>query len=290
MPILSMHIRFGALLKPSICTLGVFFLLGIGIIFAQPVQPFSPATPAEELVAPEPEGEAEVETTGDAEKTHWRLYLTASDQWAFNMHPFFSLTREGVYKKSNSPASNSLFIGSRITDTSPKPNLSKQILHVFPPFGIERIFPTTFFPRGIGVQFGHYALGQDSTDALDEDPTFQNQVKMNLYVYTLLFDFYIYNPIEAGINYFFGVGAGSLEAVFLATPFNTRTTKFTLRESVGITRLGLEVKGQTWGLRYALSHLKFDEVEIKSNPYSNNTNTLIDLNGTLFRIALFRQF
>ncbi len=285
-------------LKFSSITLGLI-LLGVTVPHAQPIQPAQPfipiQPPAPLLAVPENpqdppliEGEAKF---GDTSETYWRLYLSMDEHWSFDIHPFYSITRESIYQNAKSPSSNSLFVGTRSTDKNPTPGLGKRLIHALPSFGVEWVVPTFFFPRGIGIQFERYALGQDSADALEEGRTLQNQENMTLYLHIVSIDFYIYNPTEAGLNYFWGVGFGALEAVFLARPFGTSISRpLTVSETTGITRFGLEVKGEQWGIRYALSSTKFDDVVIHNNPYPNSTTTPINFNGIMLRLSLFRQF
>lgn len=243
------------------------------------VPPFVAAPPG----APAPAGPI-------GEDIEVRFHFVLLDQLAYQIHPFFQITEDPGFTSGKAASAFINTIGTRTTDEDV--NFLVRLVHALPPFGIEGVRAIDLpFPRGIGFGFDHFVFPQTDVDAAEGVSTVI-PITADTYIYNASLRFYFFNPNEPGINYFVGLGLGFLQGRIRAAPFVNKAPEFIpfSQSPVGSQRVGLEVKGESWGFRYELVILNADDVTLDSNPYPGTAPTTIDFSGSLIRLSIFLQF
>lgn len=227
-----------------------------------------------------------------------RLYIVILDQFSFVTHPFYQVTQqlpgsEG-YADGKSASANMFNMGIRDSDANA--NVLVQLIHALPPFGIEGVTATPFpFPRGFGIGFDHFMFPMRDAE-LARGTTTVLPIKMDTYMYSGTLRFYVFDPTQAGLNYFFGFGVGILSGNLTAEPFAGVAEEIIsfAQAPVGSTRMGLETRSDNWGFRYELVVINADAVTLDSNPYCSPSPcdgaTVIDMSGTTIRMAFMYHF
>jgi len=226
---------------------------------------------------------------------HLRVGVSLIDQMSFTAHPFYQITEDGSYVNGRAAGATAFTFGVRESDSDA--SFLTRLVHALPPFGIEGLTNTgLFLPRGIGLGFDYSPLSQRDAEATNGQAGV-TPIRMDLYYYSSVLRFYIFDPNEPGLNYFVGFGLGFIEGKIIAQQaVGAPEQKLSLSQSaVGSKRLGLETRGDNWGVRYEISVVNADEVTLDSNPYldlqGNGPNaTAIDMSGTLVRISMFYHF
>ncbi len=240
------------------------------------VPPFVAAPPG----APAPAGPI-------GEDIEVRFHFVLLDQLAYQQHPYFQISGDSRYRDGKAASAFINTIGTRTTDEDV--NFLVRLVHALPPFGIEGVRAIDLpFPRGIGFGFDHFVFPQTGVDAAEGGSTVVD-VTADTYIYNGSLRFYFFNPNEPGINYFVGLGIGFLRGNVRAPTQPPQFIPYS-QSPVGSQRLGLEVKGESWGFRYELVILNADDVTLDSNPYPGTAPTTIDFSGSLIRLSTFLQF
>ena len=271
---------------------GLFWLLSWQAAQAQqPAQPFVPgqAAPAQ--------GPARGPLFTGPPEFEFRIKLVLLDQFSFVQHPFFQVTKEldpVGYGDARAAGANMFTAGERLTDM--EASAAEKIAHALPPFGLEWVtgFPIPF-PRGMGIGFDHFVFPMVDAQVARGVSTVL-PIKMDTYMYNLALFGYAFDPREPGLNFFLGMGIGSLEGKLMAEPFagiDPVIIPFAQRPANSL-RMGVETMGQNWGFRYELVVVKAKRVELASNPYCSPTpcdgQTQLNFSGTIMRIAFNYQF
>ena len=281
----------------TILTLMVLALgLAWGVMVAAPVaMAQAPIPAAPQFRAP---GQQRAAFGGFSPEYDFRLFFVLLDQYSFNEHPLYQVTREldsKGYANAKSAGSNIFTAGYRITDY--ESGTTEKILHALPPFGMEWIYQTPIpFPQGVGVGFDYFMFPMYDA-ALARGVSTVLPIKMDAYIYNAVLRFYFFNPREPGLNYFMGVGIGTLEGKLLADPwdvFPAEIYSFAQRPANSL-RMGLETLGENFGFRYELAVVNAKRVELTGNSYcptypSCTGATQLDFSGTIVRLVLQYRF
>lgn len=225
----------------------------------------------------------------------YRIQFVLIDQLSYQVHPFYQITEDPGYAKGKAASAFIFKVGQRRTDE--QANVLEKMIHALPPFGFEGVMTMEWplvIPRGIGIGFDFSPLSQVDTAAARGVSTV-TAIEMDTYYSSAALRFYVFDPNQPGVNYFFGMGLGRLDGR-IKVPLAGGGADY-LRFSqgaVGSYRMGLEGRGDSWGVRYELMILNADSVQLSSNPYDYNGDgpnpTKIDYSGTLVRLSMFTQF
>ncbi len=221
-----------------------------------------------------------------------RFVFVVLDQLSYEEHPYYQITEDSGYE--NGKASSSYIFSTGIRRTDEDASTVEKIIHALPPFGIEGIRSLDLpFPRGLGFGLDSFVFSDYDTKAASGAGSV-TAIATDTYIYQATLRFYFFNPMEPGINFFFGLGVGLLDGTMEA-PFTSGTEYSSYSQSpVGSQRFGLESKGDDWGFRYEIILFKADKVTFESNNYDvagNGPNpTEIDFSGTIVRMGIFLQF
>lgn len=247
-----------------------------------------PDQAAEAQAAAPPQG-AETAPTG-AGTQKWRFGLPLIDLYSFESHPFFQITNDSSYEGGKAASGSGFSVGERDSDANA--GFIIKLIHALPPFLIQTVQPLDLaFPKGIGYEFHHLVFSQSDTEAATGSSTVL-PIQTDTYLYGADVKLYAFDPTEPGLNYFVGFEVGWLTGKMIATPFSGQASQ-TISYSMlpyGATRLGLESKGDNFGVRYELLVMKADSVELDSNPYPAVSNTTINFSGAIVRLAVFYEF
>ncbi len=282
----------GALLAAVLLAL----LLGwTGLAQAQAPAPAVPLAPRQPGAAPGAGGPAAPAPAAPGSEFHLRVGISLIDQMSFTTHPFYQITEDGSYVNGRAAGATAFTFGTRTSDSDA--GFVTRMVHALPPFGVEGLTNTgLFLPRGIGLGFDYAPLHERDSDATNGQAGV-TPIQMDLYYYSTVLRFYIFNPNEPGLNYFVGFGLGFVEGKIIAQQTVNAPAKIVSfsQSAVGSKRMGLETRGDNWGVRYEICVVNANQVTLDRNPYldllGNGPNaTTIDMSGTLVRLSLFYHF
>ena len=228
--------------------------------------------------------------------TFAKFQFAAFDQYSYNNHVFFQLTRDLEFEGALGATGNSLDIGTVESDA--ETNVLEKGLHILPPLGWETgwKFDLTF-PKGISVGVDYSHVSQSDERSLERTPTSIGipRFEMDVYYLAVPVRFYATDPTAPGFTYFFGFSLGRLNGVLLTRNSSVEGEDeywpFSM-SSVGATRIGFETSGESLGFRYELMLINAREVIIRDNPFflGKPGTTTLDFSGTLVRLSLLVKF
>ena len=270
-----------------VCVLtGTVWLLGGHVALAQaPGAAPAPAAPAAAAAPPAGAG---------AGGLFYRITFLELDQYSFQEHPFFQIVGDPDLKDGDA-ASTITNVGTPATASNE--NLALKGIHSLPPFGFETGQRIDFiFPKAWSFGFDFHRFSQTDVQALDTTKpvvTLDGRISMDMYLYSFILRGYAFDASEPGINYYIGIGLGLLEGKFDAIPYagaNRQRVGFSMLP-IGMTQLGVEARGDNFGLRYEVRLVRARKVQLDKNPYLDQTeNTEINFSGSLIKLAAFYQF
>lgn len=252
--------------------------------------PRGPA-PAPALAAPAAPGQAApAQAAGGAPgEWYWRIGFLTLDQWSFKTHPYAQITGASPFDNGNAATGGTFLIGAPESDANAF--FLVQILHSLPPFSAELGRPVdVFLPKGISFGFDYYYFGQNGSSAGKGGTV--PPIKTDTYLYQFAVRAFAFDPTKPGLNYYAGIGLGTLQGKMTAEPFAGQGPKVIdySQPLTGATILGVEAKGDSFGIRYEINLINADSVQLDSNPYPNSGQTKIDFSGTITRFSVFYQF
>ena len=220
----------------------------------------------------------------------WRLAFFTLDQWSYTSHPYAQITENAAFDNGRGASGTSLAFGAASSDANePFPT---QFLHSLPPFSVEVGRPLPLFlPKAISFGLDYYAFSQKDVTAGVGSGTVP-PIRTDTYLYQLDVRAFAFDPTEPGLNYYIGIGVGSLQGKLTATPVQDQPTSVISygQGLTGATLLGIEARGDSFGVRYELAMVSASQVTLASNPYPGTGLTKIDFSGTITRLAVFYQF
>jgi hypothetical protein len=259
-------------------------LTGLGIGFhALPAMAQAPAAAA----APA------ARAAGGAGAQFYRLTFLELDQFSFQNHPFFQITGDSDFKGGDSASANTT-VGTPVTASNE--NLILKGIHSLPPFAIEAGQAVDFyFPKSWSYGFDFTRFSQPDVDALDTSKPSVTipRISMDMYLYSFFLRGYAFDAAQPGINYYLGIGLGLLEGKFDAIPYaGAKQQRIGFNQSpVGMTLLGVEARGDSFGVRYEIRLVRARNVYLDKNPYLDQTDvTKVNFSGSLIKISAFYQF
>jgi hypothetical protein len=227
-----------------------------------------------------------------------KLTFATFDQFSYQQHPFFSLSKDDLFRDGEAGGGSSALIGSVASDE--EANFVEKVIHALPPFGVEYTWNFDFrFPRGIGVGLDYVHIAQTDRDAAGKrPPPTLPRFEMDTFYIAVPVRFYGFDPREEGINYFIGFSLGLINGNLLVkgTGPSGEDEAISFSESaVGATRMGIEVTGMDFGFRYEVMLINPREVKFDRNPFpvpatETELPTTIDMSGSLIRMSLFYKF
>jgi hypothetical protein len=220
----------------------------------------------------------------------WRFAFFTLDQWSFTNHPYAQITEDSAFDNGRGAGGSSLSFGAAVSDADePFPT---QLLHSLPPFSVEVGRPlTVFLPKAISFGLDFYAFSQRDVAAGKGTGTVP-PIRTDTYLYQFDVRAFAFDPTAPGLNYYIGIGVGTLQGKLTATPFQGQPSTIISygQDLTGATLVGIEAKGESVGMRYELAVLGASQVKLNSNPYPGTGLTTIDFSGTITRLAVFYQF
>ncbi|MBF0286330.1 MAG: hypothetical protein HQM14_00815 [SAR324 cluster bacterium] len=216
-------------------------------------------------------------------------------------HPYKQMTGS---KKFDDPSAPPQFLGDssfRINNQEDHGEL-QPILRPLPAFSVEYVLPLDFFVIN-GASFMYY---HTSTALFDAVVAFQASgakstiplIKMRIYYDLFSASVHFLNPAEEGVDIFAGLGVGSIDGAYeggfrgrIENDFvrTVETVNFSALP-VPFRKVGLDVNGETFGLRFAVYTFSRAEVITKNvfvgNPLTPNANKRINFDGLILRAAL----
>jgi len=248
----------------------------------------APAAPVAAPAAPGQEAPAQAAGKAPGE-WYWRIGFLTLDQWAFKTHPYAQITGASPFDNGRAAIGGSFLIGAPESDANSL--FLVQILHSLPPFSVEIGRPLEMFlPKGISFGFDYYYFGQDGSSAGKGGTV--PPIKTDTYLYQFDVRAFAFDPTQPGLNYYAGIGVGTLQGKMTAQPYADQSPSVIdySQPLTGSFIFGVEAKGESFGLRYELNLLSANSVELDSNPYPNSTQKKIDFSGTITRFSIFYQF
>ncbi|MDH4249417.1 MAG: hypothetical protein OEW39_16550 [Deltaproteobacteria bacterium] len=233
-------------------------------------------------------------TGGDLGPIPVRLVFTILDQYSYKVHPFYQITGDPGYQPGKAGGASSLFISAHNTTQDETPVV--RLFHNIPPFALEGVRALEVpFPKGLGFTFDYTSFSQEDVNAGNEGSAVV-PLAMDTYYYMPGIKFFAFDPTAPGLNYFIGIAVGRLEGKVLYPSFydsaqtlNPSETISFGKSAVGIQRMGLETKGDNFAFRYELMFVRAREIHL-SKAYPLQTNTTMNLSGTIVRISFFYEF
>lgn len=251
-----------------------------------PARAQAPAAPAGPAAAPP----AQAAPGRAAGERFWRVAFFTLDQWSYATHPYAQITENSAFDNGRSVVGSSLSFGAAASDTNePFPT---QLLHSLPPFSVEVGRPlTVFLPKAISFGLDFYAFSQRDVSAAAGNATVP-PIRTDTFLYQFDVRAFAFDPAGPGLNYYVGIGIGTLQGKLTATPFQGQeATVISYGQGLtGATLFGIEAKGESVGMRYELAVVSASQVKLGSNPYPGSGRTTIDFSGTISRLAVFYQF
>ncbi|MBI4082929.1 MAG: hypothetical protein HY423_10000 [Candidatus Lambdaproteobacteria bacterium] len=259
-----------------------------------PAAPGAPAVPA--AGAPAGAAQAAAAPPGPLGVRNFNrvTFPVLADQLSYDLHPYLQYSGDAAFTRGTAATSDFSTIGSPGTDKGVDPVQS--FIHSLPPFGFETGQTTgILLPKAVTIGFDYTKFSQKEKDvsgakALDDTAP---RMLSNTYVYQAALRIYALDPTETGLNYFVGIGLGVLDGrmAVQTDAFAAKRTVSYGQSPVGSTRLGLETKGENFGIRYEIMLLKAEKVRFSENPFPGRDNfRTIDFSGTLIRLALYYHF
>jgi hypothetical protein len=269
--------------RAFLCALaGLLALLGAQQALAQAPAAAAPAAPA--AAAPPTAG-------GGAQ--FYRLTFLEFDQYSFQNHPFFQITGDSDFKDGDAATA---FTSVNTPVTAGRENLVLKGLHSLPPFGIEAGQRYDFiFPKAWSYGFDYHRFSQTDVEALDTTKSVVTipRISMDMYLYSFFVRGYAFDAEKPGINYYIGFGLGMLEGKFDAIPYagaQEQRVGFHMTP-IGMTQLGVEARGDSFGVRYEVRLVRARKVELDKNPFlDQQKETVINFTGSLIKLTAFYQF
>jgi len=220
----------------------------------------------------------------------WRITFFTLDQWSFTTHPFAQITGVPAFDDGRAASGTSLDFSAASSDA--KAPFPTQELHSLPPFSLEAGRTLTIFlPKAISFGLDYYAFHQRDVDVTKTGPNVP-PIVMDTYLYQFDVRAFIFDPTTPGLNYYVGIGVGTLQGKLTASPSQAQAaTNVSYGETAtGATLFGIEAKGESIGLRYELAIIGASQVALDSNPYTGSGRTRLDFSGSITRLALYYQF
>jgi hypothetical protein len=271
---------------------GLTLFLGLSLV-AGSVQAQAPgpraapaAVPGQAAAQP---AQAQQAQGGKPGEWFWRFGFLTLDQCAFTTHPYAQITGASPFNNGKAAAGGTFSTGAASSDSNS--DFLVQLLHALPPFFVEAGQPVDLFlPKGFTVGLDYYEFSQDGSSAGNGGTV--PPIKTDTYLYQVSVRGFAFDPTQPGINYYAGIGVGTLMGKLTAQPFVGQPSQVINfgQNLTGSVLLGLEAKGDNLGLRYELNLLNASQVKLDKNPYPNSTQTTINFSGTITRFAIFYQF
>jgi hypothetical protein len=257
----------------GVCLLG----LGGSLALAQAQAP-GVAVPAAAAPAGGPAGDG----------NFYRLGFFTLDLLAFKQHPFFQLTGNGNFDNGKGATNTTLTVGDPSSDKNTF--LLLQWLHSLPSFYAEggKTFDL-FLPKAITFGVDSFRFSQKDVQAAVSGTV--PPIQMDVWLYEFGVRAFAFDPTQPGINYYVGLALGILQGELTAQPFAGQSPQIIDfgQTPTGSLIMGLEAKGNNFGLRYELQLFNATQVKFTSNPYQGSPTT-IDFSGSITRLAVFYQF
>jgi hypothetical protein len=251
------------------------------------------AGPAPMAKAQAPAAPAEAAPGAPAGPFFYRIVFLSLDQYSFQNHPFFQITADSDFKDGDATTS---ITSIETPATAANDNIVLKGIHSLPNFGLEYGEPYDFiFPKSWVAGFDYHRFSQTDLQALDTDKPVVTipRISMDFYMYSFYLRGYAFDASEPGINYYVGFGLGYLEGKFDATPYagaREERVGFSMLP-IGFTQLGVEARGENFGIRYEVRLVRARQVDLDSNPYLDQEDvTQVNFSGSLIKIAAFYHF
>ena len=214
------------------------------------------------------------------------------DQLSYKEHPFKTLTGDEQFGQNVAANGSTGLFGS--PDTDREEDFFNRALHTLPPFRLDYSWALDFkFPKGIGIGVDYAKFSQLDTDAFIGTLDISGigfRLTMDTYLLTVPVRFYGFDPRQPGINFFVGFSLGFLNGNLLAEDATGSGTDQLISFSqspVGMTRMGIEVMGESFGGRFELTMLNASDVEFDSNPFPGGGGvTTVDMSGTILQLTI----
>ena len=284
--------------------LGLLLLSGMVFYGISPLQAQEEEVPAEEQVVEEGvEGEEAVEAAAVSDETFFR-FVIFTEMYAVRFddpHPYKQMTGSKKFDDTIAIPQTGLEFGGRVNNQEDSGEI-QSFMRALPAFSIDYVIPLDLFViNGASIQYYHTStvhfdavVAFNATGPKSQTPL----IKMASYYDFFGASVHFFHPGEEGLDIFAGLGVlnidGAYEGGFRGRIENnfTRTVKTVNFDAFPITyrRVGLDVNGDTFGLRFAL--LVFSRAKvITNNVFVGNELTpkakkTINFDGLILRAAL----
>lgn len=291
-----MKIRSPAIAKTIAKTLALLACaLGLAVqaLAQQPAFPQQPAAPFG--AAPAVPAAAGAGVPGDGPDFTKALFLSF-EQYSFSDHPFSQLTGTTEFDESSAGTGGTVVFGTPESDRDE--NVLAQLLHALPPFSLEFGWHTDFgFPKSIsvGVDFIHVAeKDEEAISNAGITTAGLSRFEMDTYYIGIPVRFYGLPANQEGINFFAGFSLGVVSGNLLvrnADPSVIDKIVSFSQSGVGAARVGLDVMGKRFGMRYELFLLRASGVSFSENPFpGRSAETTLNFSGTILRVGAIYLF
>ena len=284
--------------------LGLLLFCGMVLYDVSPLQAQEEEVPVEEqAVEEEVEGEQAVEAGGASDETFFRFSIF-TEMFAVRFddpHPYKQMTGSKKFDDTIAVPQTGLEFGSRVNNQEDNGEI-QPFMRALPSFSIDFVVPLDLFIiNGASIQYYHTStIHYDAVVAFNATgPKSQTPlIKMVSYYDFLGASIHFFHPGEEGLDIFAGLGVlnidGAYEGGFRGRIENnfTRIVETVNFDAFPITyrRVGLDVNGETFGLRFAV--LVFSRAEvITDNVFIGNELTpkakkTVNFDGLILRAAL----
>lgn len=230
--------------------------------------------------------------------TFTRFHFLVYEQYSYALHPFYQMTGVREYQSGNGSKGGSGTVGATPTDRDA--SFFEEAIHAMPALGLE--IGTTLdiaAPRSVSIGFDYGHFRQTDSDAVEEAPqsvenylALYSRFQMDSYFYAIPVRFYLFDASQPGLNLFLGLSVGNLNGNLLwAQPQQDVIIPFSSPQTVGTTRMGVELNGASFGARFEMIRVNAQNVQLAQNPFPDRSLfRQIDFSGSILRISTFFWF